>query len=246
MIRCKSARGQVADKPISQRCLRQTPLHHSSYHTAKTILLLITAFRPSIIKTIPAHQRHKKASFDGRCFFFLQTPTQYADFTGRDLLGCLRSGSGKTLIYQAASFLAGELIPVYFLRPLISLKNDISRRCSEVHQPCIAVDGQVETNTQYSTLPCRFDEAAQGKGIVLLLTPEKSIRSRSSRQCLSWLRAGGVGAGVFHQVHTVTEWGRHFRKCGVGGAAKMLRPQVLMTSLAGPACRSLRKLKSFS
>jgi ATP-dependent DNA helicase RecQ len=152
-----------------------------------------------------------------------------AALSGRDALGVLPTGAGKSLAFQLPSLLipGGTVV----VSPLISLMQDQTEKLAAADVTAARLDSTV------SATDARSLERSIRKGgkELVYLTPERL----ASPANLEPLRAQGVSLFVVDEAHCVSQWGHDFRPAYLGIAEavhELGRPPVMaLTATAPPA-----------
>ncbi len=149
---------------------------------------------------------------------------------GRDALGILPTGGGKSVCYQVpAAVLPHATIVV---SPLVSLMADQAMRCREASIPAAFLN---------STLSRRRRDEVEGRLVegalrVVLVAPER-FESRSFRELMPRLRVSLV---AIDEAHCISEWGHDFRPAYLRlGRLRDLfdAPMIALTATATPRTR---------
>ncbi|MFL5355459.1 RecQ family ATP-dependent DNA helicase [Archangium sp.] len=150
---------------------------------------------------------------------------------GKDVLGVMPTGAGKSLCFQLpALFLPRATVVV---SPLLALMQDQHEKLAEADVDVVKLD---------STLtPREADQVARevrrGQHELIYLTPEQLEKPER----LEALRKAGVSLFVVDEAHCVSQWGHDFRPAflSIRDAVQQLgRPPILaLTATATPQVR---------
>ena len=151
-----------------------------------------------------------------------------AALAGRDALGILPTGGGKSLTYQ---------IPALFLRravvvvsPLLSLVQDQREKAEAARIDVARLDSTLSSSEEREAVA----EIATGGNDLIYVTPERL----ESPEYLSLLRERGVSLLVVDEAHCISQWGHDFRPAylGLAEAARALGapPVLALTATATP------------
>ncbi|HLL53264.1 MAG TPA: ATP-dependent DNA helicase RecQ [Myxococcaceae bacterium] len=161
-----------------------------------------------------------------------------AVLAGKDALGVMPTGAGKSLCFQLPSlFLSGNVVVV---SPLISLMQDQSEKMADADIAATKLDSTLTAQEERQAVK----EVRRGVHDLVYVTPERLEKP----EVLETLNRQGVTLLVVDEAHCVAQWGHDFRPAflALRTARKALGdpPVLAITATAPPEVREdiLRQL----
>ncbi len=153
-----------------------------------------------------------------------------AVLAGRDALGILPTGGGKTVCYQVPALLLGGLTVV--VSPLISLMDDQVDRARAVGLRAVALNATLSTAARQDVL----DRCRRGTLDLVLVSPERF----GVEGFVELLPDMPIRLVAVDEAHCISEWGHDFRPAYRSFGVQVARigcPVLALTATATPPVR---------
>jgi ATP-dependent DNA helicase RecQ len=153
-----------------------------------------------------------------------------ATLSGRDALGVLPTGGGKSVCYQVPALVLGGLCLV--VTPLVSLMEDQVRRARQVDLRAAHLSAGQASSVRRAAL----ERARSGDLDLLFVSPERL----GLPGFLSRIGLAGIRLVAVDEAHCISEWGHDFRPSyrRIGDLRERVRaPLIALTATATPRVR---------
>ncbi|MCX7620703.1 MAG: RecQ family ATP-dependent DNA helicase [Acidimicrobiales bacterium] len=157
-----------------------------------------------------------------------------AILAGRDAIGVLPTGFGKSICYQLPALLHPRQLPTIVISPLVALIKDQVDQLRSVRRlrGVAGITQRTARNERTEILR----ELRSGKLRLLYLSPERLVRDPALEQALAKVE---LGALVIDEAHCISSWGHDFRPefRQITKAIDHLQrsPRLALTATATPA-----------
>jgi len=139
-----------------------------------------------------------------------QRPIINATMSGKDVLGLIPTGGGKSLTFQISALLGSGVSIV--IMPLKALIRENVQFCEENGISCCELTSNRTFTVRYSEEDC-YDEMLAGAFKMVFTTPEKVIKNNEFKWVLQKMyKKGLIDRFVVDEIHVVKKWGDSFRQ----------------------------------
>lgn len=147
---------------------------------------------------------------------------------GRDAVGVMPTGAGKSLCFQIPALFLPKLTVV--VSPLIALMQDQTAKLADAHIEAARFDSTLSASEHSDAVK----RVTGGEARIVIATPERM----SDDDFVSMLMSRGVSLFVVDEAHCISQWGHDFRPAYLSLAealTKLGRPPTLALTATAPA-----------
>lgn len=185
---------------------------------------------PLIRKSMGGHREDILGLLETYWGYRVFRPNQYEIIqdvlSGKDVIGLLPTGGGKSLCYQLPSlYLKGVTLVI---SPLISLMEDQLQSLRQKKIPAEILHSGLHFTKQESIL----QRMVKGESMMIFMAPERL----TSKKTLSYLQNTKLSLIAVDEAHCISQWGHDFRPAYLNiGELRSLFPSVPILALTGTA-----------
>jgi ATP-dependent DNA helicase RecQ len=149
-----------------------------------------------------------------------------AALAGKDSLGIMPTGSGKSLCFQIPSLILKKTVLV--ISPLISLMQDQHEKLLELGISAGKINSTLSSGEEQELK----ESVAEGEKDIIYVTPERL----ENEDYVELLKKAEVGLIVVDEAHCISQWGHNFRPAYTALASAIARlgrpPLMALTATA--------------